>query len=180
MVAISDSTHSQITLDVWSDNPPTRTEWVNGVLVQKQNMTLKHSKVQCRLSTLWSIYSDANGFGGEVYTEAPCRTRRQGRSPDVAYLTPDLLAEHGEAKVLPQSFPLSAEIVSPTDLAEDVIAKAYEYLEFGGEEVWLVYPESGWIIVITAGSRQIFSSGETATTQKVLPGFSVSVDELLA
>ena len=85
-----------------------------------------------------------------------------------------------DAKVLPQSFPLSAEIVSPTDLAEDVIAKAQEYLQSGGEEVWLVFPENRWIIVITQETRQIFISGEAVSTKKVLQGFSIAVDELLA
>jgi hypothetical protein len=41
----------------------------------------------------------------------------------VAYLTPELMQQFGEPAVLPQSFPLIAEIVSPTDLAEDIIAK---------------------------------------------------------
>ncbi|NJL46564.1 MAG: hypothetical protein HC929_02390 [Leptolyngbyaceae cyanobacterium SM2_5_2] len=180
MVAVQDSATVQLSLEAWLDNPPPRTEWVNGTLQQKRNMTLKHSKVQRRLSTLWSIYVDAQGLGGEIYTEAPCRTKPQGRSPDVAYLTPDLLAHHGEAKVLPQSFPLCAEIVSPTDLAEEVIAKAYEYLEFGGEEVWLVYPDSGWIMVITAATKQIFSGDEIATTQAIMPGFQIKVSDLLA
>lgn len=180
MIAVSSSTDSQIPLSNWLENPPVRTEWINGVLVPKRDMTLRHSKIQRRLSTLWSNYSNANDLGGEVYTEAPCRTQNQGRSPDVAYLTPDLLAEHGEAKVLPQSFPLSAEIISPNDLAEDVIAKAYEYLASGGEEVWLVYPDSGWIIGVTANTQRIFSGSDTAMTQKVLSGFSIQVDELLA
>ncbi|MDX2213239.1 MAG: Uma2 family endonuclease [Oculatellaceae cyanobacterium bins.114] len=180
MIAAHDSTTAPIALEVWLDNPPVRTEWVDGNVLQKRDMTLKHSKIQRRLSTLWSNYIDTQGFGGEVYTEAPCRTKQQGRSPDVAYLTPDLVAQYGDAKVLPQSFPLSAEVISPTDLAEEVIAKAYEYLEFGGEEVWLVYPDNGWIMVITAESKQIFSRGEVAVTQKVIPGFQISVDELLA
>jgi Uma2 family endonuclease len=81
--------------------------------------------------------------------------------------------------VLPQSFPLCAEIVSPTDLAEDVIAKATEYLESGSEEVWLVYPENQWIIVVTKQTRSIFIAGEVISTQIVLLGFSIPVDELL-
>jgi Uma2 family endonuclease len=71
-------------------------------------------------------------------------------------------------------------MVSPTDLAEDVIAKAQEYLQSGGEEVWLVYPETRWIIVATGESRKISISGEVVNTQKILLCFSISVDELLA
>ncbi len=166
-------------LESWLENPPDGTEWVDDQLVEKTGMTLKHSKVQRRLSTLWANYQNDQNLGGEVYTEVPCRTQKLGRKPDVAYLTPNLLAQYGEDQVLPQSFPLIAEIVSPTDLAEEVIAKAYDYLASSGHEVWLVYPKVQWIIVVTAQSKQIFGPGEVAETQVVLPGFAVAVDELL-
>ncbi|MGB7439756.1 MAG: Uma2 family endonuclease [Coleofasciculaceae cyanobacterium] len=167
-------------LEDWLQNPPDQTEWVDEELVEKTGMTLKHSRIQGNLYFYWRNYKNSSGQGGEVYTDVPCRTNKQGRSPDVAYLMPDLVAQYGEEKVLPQSFPLSAEIVSPTDLAEDVIAKAQEYLLSSGQEVWLVYPENRWIIVVTEESRKIFISGEMVSTQKVLPGFSISMDELLA
>ncbi len=169
-----------LSLEDWMQNPPEHQEWVGGELVEKNGMTLKHSKVQGNLYFYWRSYKDSSRQGGDVYTDVPCRTNQQGRYPDVAYLSPELVAQFGNAKVLPQSFPLSAEIVSPTDLAEEVIAKAQEYLQSGSEEVWLVFPESRWIIVMTQQTRQIFISGEVVRTQKVLAGFSVAVDELLA
>ncbi|HAJ59965.1 MAG TPA: hypothetical protein DCP31_12475 [Cyanobacteria bacterium UBA8543] len=194
MVTSSSVHQSQIlSLEDWMENPPVGTEWVDGKLidkhsrewidgelVEKNGRTLKHSRIQVNLSFSWKSYKDSSGQGGEVYTDVPCRTNKQGREPDVAYLTPELVTQYGDAKVLPQSFPLSAEIVSPTDLAEDVIAKAQEYLQSGGEEVWLVFPESRWIIVTTQNKRVVFTSGEVISTQTVLPGFSVAVDELLA
>jgi Uma2 family endonuclease len=173
------NTSQTFSLEDWMQNPPDRQEWVNGKLFEINNMTLKHSKIQGNLYFYWRNYKNSSGQGGEVYTDVPCRTTLRGRYPDVAYLTPELVAQFGDLKVLPQSFPLSAEIVSPTDLAEDSIAKAQEYLESSGEEVWLVFPETHWIIVVTQEIRQIFISGEVATTQKVLPGFQIAVDELL-
>ena len=170
----------QIPLEEWMQNPPDNREWVDGQLVEKNGMTLKHGNVQAELATYWRNYITSSRQGGKVYTDAPCRTHKQGRRPDVAYLTPELLAQFGKAAVLPQSFPLSAEIVSPTDLAEDVIAKAQEYLLSGGEEVWLVFPESKWIIVVTQNQQLVFTSGKTVSTQIVLQGFSVAVDELLS
>lgn len=180
-------------LEEWMENPPAGTEWVDGklldkhtldwvdeALVKRNGMTLKHSRIQGNLYFYWRSHKDSNGQGGEVYTEAPCRTNKQGRSPDVAYLTPELVAQFGDSKVLPQSFPLSAEIISPTDFAEDIIAKAQEYLESGGEEVWLVFPESRWIIVTTQTQRLVFCSGEVIRTQTTLLNFSMAVDELLA
>ena len=77
-------------------------------------------------------------------------------------------------------FPLIAEIVSPTDKAEDIFAKANEYLSSGCEEIWLIFPESQWIIILTSDERFLFAIGEQAATQIILPGFKISVDDLLA
>ena len=167
-------------LEDWMLNPPNNTEWVDGQLVEKNGMTLKHGRIQLKLGAYWRKYMESSGQGGEVYTDVPCRTNKQGRRPDVAYLTPELLARLGNSDVLPQSFPLIAEIVSPTDIAEEVIAKSQEYLQSGCEEVWLVFPENRWIIVNTYNQRLVFISGEVVSTQTALNGFSVAVDELLA
>jgi len=167
-------------LEEWIENPLEGTEWIDGQLVEKSGMTLTHSKVQGNLYYCWRRYQEERNIGGQTYTEVPCRTNKQGREPDVAYLTQDLLEQYGELKVLPQSFPLCAEIVSPTDLAEDVYSKADEYLASGSEEVWLVFPNSQRVVVVTADRDQILKSGEVAKTQIALPGFSIAVDELLS
>jgi Uma2 family endonuclease len=180
MVTNPITTSSIRSLEDWMQQAPEQTEWVNGELIGKINTTLKQSRIQAEIAYLWGKFRDIQELGGEVYVRVPCCTLGQGRSPDVAYLTPELVTQYGDAKVLPKSFPLSAEIVSPTDLAEDVIAKAQEYLQSGGEEVWLVFPESRWVIVVTQESQLIFVAGAIARTQKVLPGFEVAVDELLA
>ncbi|MEH2010112.1 Uma2 family endonuclease [Nostoc sp.] len=79
----------------------------------------------------------------------------------------------------PQSFPLIAEIVSPTDLAEELFLKAQEYLQSGCEEIWLVFPDSRLVIVMTDNQVLGFKASDVVSTQKVLLGFSVAVDELL-
>jgi len=76
-------------------------------------------------------------------------------------------------------FPLIAEIVSPTDKAEDIFAKANEYLSSGCAEIWLIFPESQWVIIITSDERFLFTIGEQAATQIILRGFKIFIDELL-
>ncbi|MFM6155978.1 MAG: Uma2 family endonuclease [Sphaerospermopsis kisseleviana] len=179
MTPIKEDVLKNYSLEDWMQSSPEGTEWVNGELLEKEEVTLKHSRIQGNLYFYWRSYKDSSGQGGEVYTEAPCRTNQQGRRPDVAYLTPELIQQFGEPAVLPQSFPLVAEIISPTDLAEDMIAKSQEYLQSGSEEIWLVFPENRWIIVITKNQRLVFIAGEIVRTQIVLPGFNIAVDELL-
>lgn len=170
----------KFSLEDFSAHPPDAMEWVDGQLVEKNGMTLKHSKIQSKLCYYWTSYMLSTGQGGEVYVEVPCRTNQQGRRPDLAYLTPELLEQYGEFATLPQSFPLIAEIVSPTDLAEDIFLKAREYLDSGCLEVWLVFPESHLVFIQTQSQLLCFRSGEVVATQQVLSGFSIPVDELLA
>ncbi len=169
-----------LALEEFVTEPPDNMELVDGKLVEKNGMTLKTGKIQLRLGNSWEDYKDSSGQGGEAYVEVPCRTNRQTRRPDVAYLTPELVAQFGNLATLPQSFPLIAEIVSPTDIAEDVFLKAQEYLASSCQEVWLVFPESRLIFVMTPDRVLIFRSGDTATTQQILLGFSIEVDRLLA
>ncbi|MEW5858668.1 MAG: Uma2 family endonuclease [Cyanobacteriota bacterium] len=171
---------ANFSLEDFMANPPDDMEWVDGQLVEKNGMTLKHGEIQGNLYFYWRSYAISSEQRGKVYTDVPCRTNKQGRRPDVAYLTPELVAQFGNVAVLPQSFPLVAEIVSPTDLGEDIFLKAREYLDSGCLEVWLVFPESRWVIVITQSQALMFTTGQVVSTQTVLSGFSVAVDELLA
>ncbi|MEO0685004.1 MAG: Uma2 family endonuclease [Cyanobacteria bacterium J06649_11] len=154
-------------------------EWVKEQSAEQKTVTLKQRRILGNLYYYWRSYKDSSGQGGEVYNHVPCRTKIQGRSPDVAYITPQLSKHFGDLEVFPQSFPLIAEVASPADLAEELIAKSHEYLRSGSEEVWLIFPENRWVIIITENQRLIFGSGDIVYTQRLLNGFSIEVDELL-
>ncbi|NJL66482.1 MAG: Uma2 family endonuclease [Microcoleus sp. SM1_3_4] len=168
-----------ISLEDFLAKPSERMEWVDGKLVEKTGMAFKHGLAQSKLSRYWGNYKDSSGQGGEVITETLCRTAKQGRRPDVAYITPELLPQSGNFTAFAQSFPLIAEVASPEDSGEELFAKAQEYLESGCLEVWLLFPEAR-LIFINSGERwQLFNADEVVSTQRVLAGFSVAVSELL-
>jgi Uma2 family endonuclease len=168
------------TLDDFLVNPPDHQEWVDGKLMETTGMTVKHSKIQAKLVRHWGNYADESGLGGEVYTELPCRTNKQGRRPDVCYLTSELVAQYEDAPSLPQSPPLVAEVASPNDSAEDLFAKSSEYLASGCLEVWLIFPESKRVLILTENQTLSFTNNDVITTEKVLTGFRISLDELMA
>ncbi len=159
---------------------PEGMESVDGTLIEKTGMTLKHGSAQASLAAEWRSYSLASGTGGKAYTEVTCQTGKQKRRPDVAYLTAELIQQFGEPAIFPQSFPLVAEVASPDDSAEALFAKAREYLQSGSQEVWLLFPETLLVMIVTLEKWWVFSAAETATTQAVLLGFSVSVKALFA
>ena len=66
-------------LEDFMGNPLDRMEWVDGKLIEKNGMTLKHSKIQGKLNRYWGNYLDSSGQGGEAYVEVPCWTNKQVR-----------------------------------------------------------------------------------------------------
>jgi Uma2 family endonuclease len=140
-------------------NLPENIELVDDKLIEKTGIAFKHSVTQVNIARYWRNHIISSGQGGKVCTEAPCRIGKQTRRPDVAYITPKLLEETGEFTILPQSFPLIAEIASLDDSGEELFAKAKEYLQSGCQEVWLVFPESLGIIAITQTQHLLLTLG---------------------
>lgn len=169
-----------IALETFVQNPGKRQEWVDGHLIERQDMTAKTGRIQARLARYWGNYQESSGQGGEVYTETSCRTINRVRCPDVAYLPPQQVQQFGDFKVLPQSFPLVAEISSPNDQAEEVFTKVREYLESSCQEVWLIFPDSRWVMIMTAGQQLLLGPGEMARSPMVLSGFEILVSDLIA
>lgn len=179
----------QISLEDFLQHPLEDAEWVDGQIVEKVAMGIVHGRTQAEFAALLLAFVRANQSGGIVCTEVLCRTQNQARKPDVAYMSAQQVAVYGatDFTMLPECFPLVIEIISPTDLAEDVFFKAKEYLDAGAEEAWLIFPKNRLIMIATLESAgdglavrwNIFASQELASSSKVLPGFSVNVYELL-
>ena len=147
---------------------------------QKTGGTLHHGLVQGNLSSEWLNFLRVNQQKGKALISPPCATVEQIRRPDVAYMTAELLEQYGMPAILPESFPLIAEVASPDDNAEALFSKAREYLRSGCQEVWLLFPENAIVIILTSDKSLIFTEAETVSTQTMLQGFSIPVAELFA
>ncbi len=143
-------------------------------------MKFKHGLAQSKLARYWGINKDSSGQGGEVFTETLCRTAKQNRRLNVAYITPELFPPSGNLTAFFQSFPLIAEVASPEDSGEDLFRKAQEYLECGCQKVWLLFAEARLVFVNAGQGWRLFNANEVVNTQIILPGFSIAVSELLA
>ena len=176
---IDDFDASALPIDRYDDVPEGMEE-VDGELIEKTGMTIEHGTAQTNLAGEWRNYIRSSQQGGKAMTEVVCQTEKQKRRPDVAYLSAELIEQFGQPSVFPQSFPLIGEVASPQDSAEELFAKAREYLKSGCQEIWILFPENRLVIVVTAETWQVFTERDTVSTQIVLPGFSIAVAELFA
>jgi Uma2 family endonuclease len=107
----------------------------------------------------------------------------RNRRPDVAFVSFDrwakgrLVPESDNAwDVLPN---LAVEVVSPTDLAEEVNEKVAEYLRAGVTLVWVIYPRARQVQVYESlSSVRGLARSDELDGGTVLPGFRLPLTEL--
>ncbi|NEP46596.1 MAG: hypothetical protein F6K35_48355, partial [Okeania sp. SIO2H7] len=58
--------------------------------LESSNMTAKTRRIQSRLDYYWRSFMMSGEEGGEVYVEISCRTVGRARTPNIAYITPEL------------------------------------------------------------------------------------------
>jgi Uma2 family endonuclease len=98
------------------------------------------------------------------------------RIPDVSFVPADRMREIDLDKRIQGAPALAIEVVSPTDLAEDLTQKVKQYLVGGSKAVWVFYPKPREVQVFRA-SGEIFVRRECDTLEEaeVLPGFALDL-----
>jgi Uma2 family endonuclease len=105
------------------------------------------------------------------------------RRPDVAFVSAKAIAETPSQPgsdnawaILPD---LMVEVVSPHDIADEILDKVNEYFAAGTKLVWIVYPIQR-LFYVYESPRQVRILGETDELDGgiVLPGFRIPIASL--
>jgi Uma2 family endonuclease len=151
-------------------------ELVDGHLVERQ-MSLLSSWVGGQLHFELSRFLREHQIGwawpsDQGYACFP-NSPRKLRFPDVSYVSkrrlPAGLTSDGYIYIPPD---LAVEVVSPNDLASEVLRKVLEYLDAGVALVWVIYPEARATQVYRRdGSGNLLRDDGELSGEDVLPGF---------
>lgn len=131
-----------------------------------------------------------DGFGsaqqlGQAATETLFDLRpavNRNRRPDVAFVPFERWARgrripRGNAWVIVPG--LAIEVISPNDLAEEILTKVLEYFREGVRLAWVVYPGQGMIHVYESPrSARILGRDDDLDGGSVLPGFRLPLADL--
>jgi Uma2 family endonuclease len=157
---------------------------VNGRYRQLPPMSPRAAVFASRLATRLATYVAFHG-SGEVLLQLLCglkTTPRQELRPDVAFVSYDRWPrdrpwpDTDPTPVVPE---LAVEVVSPNDVAEDLLHKVKAYLEAGTQLVWVVYPPAGWVVVFEPGGRSRYlTAADELDGGTVLPEFRLRLREL--
>jgi Uma2 family endonuclease len=167
---------------------PDHYEVVNGDIVELPPMSNYAGQVANHLNRAMIGYLIANDIGEsgiELLFRIPLpEDRSRNRKPDMAFVSYERWPRSkpfpytGNARdVVPD---IAAEIVSPGDAADDLIAKAREYLRGGVRLVWIVYPLAQEVHAYLPGVRdvRVYFATDELDAGEILPGFHTSVGAL--
>jgi Uma2 family endonuclease len=161
-------------------------EIIDGLRVELLPMSILASRVASNLHSYLGHYLIGNPIG-EALTETllhlPLPADRN-RRPDVAFVSAQAIAlappQPGSAAawdVLPE---LMVEVVSPHDLAEDVIERLDEYFTAGTKPMWVVYPTQRLVYIYDSPRQvRILGAADELDGGVVLPGFRLPIASLI-
>jgi Uma2 family endonuclease len=175
---------------VTTEPPPRRDEplyeVVNGKRVELPPMSIFAVLIAGRLHTILDRFVSAHGLGWAVVEALFIldSARDIRRRPDVAFVSRErwpldrAVPAVGDWEIVPD---LAVEVISPNDVAREVLGKMREYFNLGVQQVWLVFPEELQVYVYDSPQQvRIWSAPGELEGGRFLPGLRIKLAELFA
>jgi Uma2 family endonuclease len=160
-------------------------EIIDGQRVELLPMSILASRVASNIHAHLALHLFGNPVGEalmETLFRLPLPADRN-RRPDVAFVSAKTIAQpppqagsDNAWAVLPE---LIVEVISPNDIAEEVMERLEEYFEAGVKLVWVVYPTQR-LIYIYESKRKVCVLGEADALDggAVLPALRIAITSL--
>jgi len=151
-------------------------EMNEGELVTMTEPMPRHNRVRDRIARRLGIFVEERKLG-EVFLETGYQlTPETVRIPDVSFVSVDQAREIDPDRRIQGAPALVIEVVSPTDLAEELTQKVKQYLAAGAKAVWVFYPKPREVQIFRAdGAIFVRRESETLEEPEVLPGFALDL-----
>ena len=161
-----------------------RYEIIDGEIVETPPMSADSAAFAFDLAWHLRAHGVANNLGKaytEILIQLPLPVERN-RRPDVIFVPYEhwpqdrRIPDTNAWDVLPS---LCVEVVSPNDLAEEIMDKLHEYFTSGVKQVWIAYPRHGLLFVHESPAAvRVLSRNDVLEGGAALPGFRLPLSEL--
>lgn len=164
--------------------------WLIRGQLREGSMTVRnrwHSRILIRLAYFLEAWllQQPRPRGQILGGEAGCRLRRSPDSTvgiDLVYISAETATQQSDQTRLIDGPPiLAVEILSPSDVQEDIDDKVDTYLSAGVKVVWVVDSHDRTVLVYRPGTEPVlFNARQELAGDPELPGFRVAVSEIFA
>ena len=174
------TTATRWTIDDFEQLPPELAgnhELVDGELVPVSGNIWVHNLLRDGIVTVQRPFVREHGLG-MVASEQEFEFDGDAHAPDVTFVSrAQLPLIHPRKRVQRFAPDLAIEIVSPNDKFSEFITRKNRYLRCGTREVWILDQDSEELYVYSGRGQRILSGQDVLSTD-LIPGFSITVDEL--
>lgn len=162
-------------------------EIIDGEIVEIQPVGVQHSDIADNTYDILKPFARANKLG-EVRMDSlifvlhtdPEAGIRKTRIPDVSFVRKGRLPkDFDRSRPFPGAPDLAVEVVSPDEGADELLAKVYDYLTYGTDEVWVLYSSQQELHQYIRGEKHshIFSANDDFTSA-LFPGLTIKIADL--
>lgn len=150
-----------------------------GELVTMARPRPRHNLVRDKVARLLGNFADERKLGAVLIETEYELSPGTVRTPDVSFVPAERMREIDLDRRIPGAPALAIEVVSPTDLAEDLNRKVEQYLAAGARAVWVFYPKAREVHIFRASGVTVLHGADAVLEdQELLPGFSLPVAAL--
>ena len=184
MTLLAERVSKLMTVDEFLAAPDARDfELVNGVLTERKPMGAWAEYIGLQIAVALTLFCRRTGAGRVLPADVVYRCfgdARTGRKGDVSFIRAGRLAgDRVPEGAIDIPADLVVEVVSPTDRAYDVEAKAQLYLDSGFEELWVVFPNTRTVHIRRRGEPALILGEDAILTGRgALDGFACKVSDL--
>ncbi len=161
-----------------------RTELIEGKLIRMAPTGYAHGIVEMKLSKKLGRFVEEHDLGQVMTGEVGIFIRRNPdtiRAADVIFISKKRFEQLKSVTYLDVAPEIVVEIISPTDLLQEVTGKIDDYFSIGIDRVWIVDPIHGHATVFRSPTKAIrFADDEELEDQSILPGFKLKLSELFS
>jgi Uma2 family endonuclease len=163
-------------------------EVVNGEIVEMNPVGIQHVVIADNVSeilrkpvkekNLGYVFSDSLIY---VLERSPNGRIKRSRIPDVSFVRRSNFPKKYDVKrPFPGAPDLAVEVVSPDESAETVLDKVRDYLKYGSEQVWVLYPDQHELHQYVQGEDAVrtYRAADTLEAPTLFPGLKILVGDL--
>lgn len=168
------------------ENAEKSLELVEGVVVEMVKPGGKHGGVTMKLGRRIGNWVEERDLGyvtaaetGFILAKKP-NGKDTVRGLDIAYIAKQRLPDGLPDGHIPFAPDLAVEVISPGNDAADIQLKIRELLRAGCRLIWIVYPITETVEVITGAGSHTLEIDAALDGGDVLPGFALPVRDVFA
>ena len=147
-----------------------------GELITVTEPMPRHNRVRDTIARLMGNFLEERRLGAVFVETGYQLTAETVRIPAVSFMPADRMHDVDLDKRIQGAPALAVEVVSPTDMAEELNQKVRQYLAAGVNVVWVFYPKVREVQVFRAGGGvSVLHEPEVLDEPDMLPGFSLDL-----